>query len=271
MVKKLRVTRKRRHWQRVVCCFALTPLAAAPVAEDMPDAREFMAAVIDESRGQTSYAELTMVVTRPDWTRTSKLVAWTKGRDKSLVRFTAPPREAGNAFLTLDDRIWTWSARIGRRIRLPTSLMSQSWAGSDLSYSDLARSDDRLDHYRFELSPADASEIDVALSSDQRIYRIDATPLDNAPVVWGKEALIVRADHVLLRQVFFDQSMQPVKRIETMRVDEVGSRVFASDTLVEDLEESGHTTRLVFDVIEFDTDISDEMFTTFELAKQFVR
>ena len=240
-------------------------------AEDLPNAREFMTAVVDESRGESSYAELTMVVTRPEWTRTSRLVAWTKGRDKSLVRFTAPPREAGNAFLTLDDRIWTWSARIGRRIRLPTSLMSQSWAGSDLSYSDLARSDDRLDHYEFDLSIANRDTLELDARTDQPVYRILAMPFDNAPVVWGKEELVVRADHVLLSQIFFDQSMQPVKRIKTMRIDTIGSRVFASDTIVEDLEEPGSTTRLVFDAIEFDLDISDDMFTTFELSKQFVQ
>ena len=240
-------------------------------AEELPDAREFVAAIIDEMRGQSSYAELTMVVTRPDWTRTSKLIAWTKGRDKSLVRFTAPPREAGNAFLTLDDRIWTWSARIGRRIRLPTSLMSQSWAGSDLSYSDLARSDDRLDQYSFEIFAADANEIDETLVAGQAVYRIDAIPLDNAPVVWGKEEMIVRADYVLLRQVFYDQSMLPVKEIKSLKVEEIDGRTFASETLVEDLEELGNSTSLLFDTVKFDFDISDDVFTTFELSKQFVQ
>ena len=250
-------------------------LAALPyqgiAAEELPDAREFVAAIIDEMRGQSSYAELTMVVTRPDWTRTSKLIAWTKGRDKSLVRFTAPPREAGNAFLTLDDRIWTWSARIGRRIRLPTSLMSQSWAGSDLSYSDLARSDDRLDQYSFEIFAADPSEIDETLVAGQAVYRIDAIPLDNAPVVWGKEEMIVRADYVLLRQVFYDQSLLPVKEIKSFKVEEIDGRTFASETLVEDLEEPGNSTRLLFDTVKFDFDISDDVFTTFELSKQFVQ
>ena len=267
----------RRIWQ--LTGFGMVLLLSAPhvSAQALPDAREFMAAVIDESRGHSSYAELTMVITRPDWKRTSKLVAWTKGRDKSLVRFTAPPREAGNAFLTLDDRIWTWSARIGRRIRLPTSLMSQSWAGSDLSYSDLARSDDRLDQYAFELSQVDSLSSSGAATShptlhgDQPVYRIIATPLENAPVVWGQEELIVRADFVLLNQVFFDQSMQPVKRIQTLNIDEVGTRVFAQETLVEDLEDAGNTTRLIFDAIEFDIDISDEMFTTFTLSKQYVQ
>ncbi len=259
----------RRDWAGVLVAFAF--VAQGVHAAEVPQARDFMAAVIDESRGQSSYAELTMTITRPDWTRTSKLVAWTKGRDKSLVRFTAPPREAGNAFLTLEDRIWTWSARIGRRIRLPTSLMSQSWAGSDLSYSDLARSDDRLDQYEFELSVVEPGEFDQALAGDQRIYRLDATPLDNAPVVWGKEELLVRADYVLLRQVFFDQSMLPVKKIKTLKVEEIDGRVFASETLVEDLEVRGNSTRLVFDSLKFDFEISDDMFTTFELSKQFVQ
>lgn len=249
----------------------LALMVQAVQSSELPEAREFMAAIIDESRGQSSYAELTMTVTRPDWTRTSKLVAWTKGRDKSLVRFTAPPREAGNAFLTLEDRIWTWSARIGRRIRLPTSLMSQSWAGSDLSYSDLARSDDRLDQYAFELSLVDAGQLDEALVGGQTVYRLDAVPLDNAPVVWGKEEMLVRADYVLLRQVFFDQSMQPVKEIETLKVEDVDGRVFASETLVEDLEEPGNSTLLVFDSLKFDFEISDDMFTTFELSRQFVQ
>ena len=240
-------------------------------ARELPDAREFMAAVIDESRGLSSYSEMTMIVTRADWTRTSKLVAWTKGRDRSLVRFTAPPREAGNAFLTLEDRIWTWSARIGRRIRLPTSLMSQSWAGSDLSYSDLARSDDRLDQYDFEMSLVDIGDMDPSLTGGQRIYRLDAVPLENAPVVWGKEELIVRADHALLRQIFFDQSMLPVKEIRTLQVDEIDGRVFGSEMMVQDLEAPGNTTRLLFDSVRFDIDISDEMFTTFELGKQFVQ
>ena len=253
----------------ILVAFAL--MVPAVQASELPDPREFMAAIIDEQRGQSSYVEMTMTITRPDWTRTTKLVGWTKGRDKSLVRFTAPPREAGNALLTLDDRIWTWSARIGRRIRLPTSLMSQSWAGSDLSYSDLARSDDRLDQYSFELSLVDPGELDEALVGGQPVYRLDAFPLDNAPVVWGKEEMLVRADYVALTTVFFDQSMEPVKEIRTLKVQEVDGRAFATESLVEDLEESGNSTLLKFDTIRFDLEISDDMFTTFELSKQFVQ
>ena len=135
----------------------------------------------------------------------------------------------------------------------------------------MARSDDRLDQYQFELSLVEPSQLDAALVGDQPVYKLDATPLDNAPVVWGKEEMLVRADYVLLRQVFFDQSMQPVKEIKTLKVEEVDGRVFASQTMVEDLEEAGNSTLLVFDTLKFDFEIPDDMFTTFELSKQFVQ
>ena len=45
----------------VALVFALTTRGL--LASEVPDARAFMAAIIDESRGQSSYAELTMTIT----------------------------------------------------------------------------------------------------------------------------------------------------------------------------------------------------------------
>ena len=50
------------------------------------------------------------------------------------------------------------------------------------------------------------------------IYTIEAVPLDDAPVVWGKEEIVLRDDYVLLSQTFFDQSLIPLKRMETRDV-----------------------------------------------------
>ena len=47
---------------------ALALMVQAVQASELPDPREFMAASIAESRGQSSYSELTMTITRPDWT-----------------------------------------------------------------------------------------------------------------------------------------------------------------------------------------------------------
>ena len=72
-------------------CAAWLIAAAASAAEPEPSAAELIAGVIDLTRGQTSYAEFAMVIHRPDWERSSKLIAWTRGREDALIRFTAPP------------------------------------------------------------------------------------------------------------------------------------------------------------------------------------
>ena len=161
------------------------PAAGAdPLLEPTPTAppvtaRELIAGAIDLTRGRTSYARMSMMVHRPDWERKSSLVAWTRGREDALIRFTEPARDAGNATLKQGDRMWTFTPKLNRTIRLPFSLMSQSWAGSDFSYNDLSRTDKLLKLYDLELVGTDEAD-------GHLIYTIEAVPLDDAPVVWGK-------------------------------------------------------------------------------------
>ena len=141
-------------------------------------AYELIAAAIDQTRGSTSYAEMEMQVHRPDWSRTSAIIAWTRGREDALIRFTGPPRDAGNATLKDGAQMWTFTPRLNRVVRLPYSMMSQSWAGSDFSYDDLSRTDALLRHYQHEM-------IDVREEDGLRIYTVDSIPNADAPVVGG--------------------------------------------------------------------------------------
>ena len=105
--------------------------------DDVPEvtAESLVAGALDLVRGRTSYTELSMIIHRPDWERTSSLVSWTRGREEALMRFTAPARDAGNATLKQGDKMWTYTPKLNRTIRLPYSLMSQSWAA--VSYTHL--------------------------------------------------------------------------------------------------------------------------------------
>ena len=156
---------------------------------DAPDPYELIAAAIDNSRSATSYAELRMLIHRPDWQREMAMVAWTRGRSDVLVRFTAPAKDAGEALLQNDRKMWTFTPKLNRVIRLPFSMMSQDWAGSDLSYNDLARNDNLLHHYRLAI-------VDVGEADGRAVYTIEAVPFDSAPVVWGKEDWVIRDDNV---------------------------------------------------------------------------
>jgi len=223
-----------------------------------PNAHDLIAAVIDLTRGTTSYAELTMTIHRPDWQRTSSLKAWTRGRGDALIRFTAPAKDAGNATLKLGEKMWTYTPKLNRVIRLPFSLMSQSWAGSDFSYNDLSRSDKLLHQYTLNL-------MDQQHKGGRIIYTIEAIPLDNAPVVWGKEEIVFRDDYVLLSETFFDQEMQPLKRLETLEIGELGGRTISTRMRMVKLDEKDRWTELSYQQAQFNIKLPDSLFTVFAL------
>lgn len=234
--------------------------AAVPGGEEDsgPSARELIAGALDLTRGTTSYARLDMRIHRPDWERSSELVAWTRGREDALIRFTAPARDAGNATLKRGDNMWTYAPKLNRTIRLPYSLMSQSWAGSDFSYNDLSQSDKLLKHYELSLVGAEARE-------GHEVYTVDAVPYDNAPVVWGKEEIVLRDDYVLLTHTFFDQDLEPLKRLETLEIGDLGGRVFGTRMRMSQLDDPDHYTEVNYREAQFNLKLDDDLFTLFAL------
>ena len=234
-----------------------TELTSQPAAPAI-DARELVAGALDLIRGRTSYMELSMRVHRPEWERSSSLVSWTRGREDALIRFTAPARDAGNATLKQGDKMWTYTPKLNRTIRLPYSLMSQSWAGSDFSYNDLSKTDDMLRYYDLRI-------VDVTEKDSHRIYTIEAVPYDDSPVVWGKEVLVLRDDYVLISQTFFDQSMEPLKHLETVEIGELGGRVMSTRMRMSQLDEVDHYTEVSYDEASFDIELEDRTFTVYAL------
>jgi outer membrane lipoprotein-sorting protein len=245
--------------RRAVLLFVLFGFALPAHAADAPtDAHDLIAAMIDLTRGRTSYAEMSMVIHRPDWERTSSLVAWTRGREDALIRFTAPAKDAGNATLKQGEQMWTFSPKLNRVIRLPFSMMSQGWAGSDFSYSDLSRTDQLLHQYDLQLVATETRE-------GHQVYTIDAIPHSDAPVVWGKEQIVLRDDDVLMSETFFDQTMQPLKRLEALQIEALGGRTFATRLRMSPLDKSGQWTEIAYSKAQFDLPIDDGMFTVFAL------
>jgi len=154
--------------------------------------------------------------------------------------------------------MWTFTPKLNRVIRLPYSLMSQSWAGSDFSYNDLSRTDALLYQYHLRTTDVQPSDGHVA-------YTVEAVPLDRAPVVWGKEVLVLRDDNVLLSHTFYDQDMVPLKRLQAMDIGELGGRTFATRMRMTQLDEDDRWTEVEYLRAEFDISIDDGLFTVFAL------
>lgn len=223
-------------------------------SEAADDATAIVRAAIEHWRGLSSYSEITMVIHRPDWERTMSIEAWTTGNDRSLVRVTAPARDRGNGTLIDDDNMWSYSPRINRVIKLPSSMMSQSWMGSDFSNKDISRADDIIDQYRHTL-------VETRQQDRHTVHVIEAVPMETAAVVWGKELLEIRDDHVVLEHRFFDQDGVLVKAMTSLEIGEMGGRTVAIRQRMQKAEVEEEWTEILLDHVDYGVELSDSLFT----------
>jgi len=219
-----------------------------------PTARDLVQQAMDHWRGLTSHSEMTMTIHRPDWERSMTLESWSKGDKLSLVRVLEPKRDAGNATLLNGNSMWTFTPKINRVIKIPSSMMSQSWMGSDFSNKDIAKSTDIIDQYDHELTRVEERD-------GHTFYTVTAIPHEDAAIVWGKEVLVIRDDYVLMEEQYWDQEGVLVKALHTLDVEEMGGRQVARVMRMGNVEKPAEWTEIVAHSIEFNIGLPDNLFT----------
>ncbi len=194
-------------------------LAQAQPLNEKAEPQEMVVAAFEYLRGAASVATVTMTIHRPNWERRMTIDAWTRGNDESLFRIVAPAKDRGNGTLKVGREMWTYNPKINRVIKLPPSMMSQAWMGSDFSNNDLAKSDSLIVDYEHRLTGAETV-------NGHKHYYITSIPHPEAPVVWGMLKLIIRDDHIMLREEFFDEDRQSVKVLTLEEIAPLGGRPY---------------------------------------------
>jgi outer membrane lipoprotein-sorting protein len=207
------------------------------LASAAPDAETILKQTFANYRAASSQSTAAMTVHRPAWERHMEMKAWTRGDDDALVRFTAPAKDAGNATLKLGLDSWEYNPKLNQVIKLPASMMSQSWMGSDFSYNDLSKSEDIINFYTHRLTATQTA-------GGHTFWTIEATPKPGAPVVWGKIALTIRDDDVLAGETFFDQDMKPARRMTTDKIGPMGGRDYPLTMTMHPLDQPDQWTRI---------------------------
>ena len=218
------------------------------------EAQDIVRAAINYWRGTSSVGEMTMTIHRPDWERSMSMRAWTQGADRSLVRVTAPKKDKGNGTLIDDNNMWSYSPKINRVIKVPSSMMGQSWMGSDFSNKDISRVDDIIDQYEHRILGEEEQD-------GHTVYQIESIPHEDAAVVWGKEVLDIRDDNVLVNHSFYDQDGALVKVLVSLEIGDMGGRVVAIRQRMNKVDEPDEWTEIVVDSMEYDLELKDSLFT----------
>jgi outer membrane lipoprotein-sorting protein len=240
--------------EKAVLSLVFTAFLAIPAAAQERDAETIVRDSINHWRGLSSKTELTMVIHRPDWERSMTMVGWTKGEDRSLVRVLEPKKDRGNGTLTIKKNMWSFAPKVNRVIKIPSSMMGQSWMGSDFSNKDIARADDVLDDYAYTL-------LTTEVMDGVEVYEIEAVPHEDAAIVWGKEVMTITAEHIVMQHRFYDQDGELVKTLQTLEVADMGGRRVAKRQRMGEIEVPDEWTEIIVESVEYGLELSDSLFT----------
>jgi outer membrane lipoprotein-sorting protein len=240
----------------VTFCLALAMMfTTLPGEEATPlDVESLVKSAVDYYRGNASIARVDMTIHRATWERTLTIKGWTRGQKDSVFTILAPPKDEGNGTLKRGREMWTYNPKVNRVIKLPPSMMSQSWMGSDFSNNDLAKSDSILEDYVHTLEGSETGD-------GKKVYVIKSIPRPDAPVVWGMQKLKVREDYILVGQEFYDEDFELVKAMTGYRIEMLGGKLFPRLWKMQKAEATDEYTLLDYKELEFKQDLPENLFT----------
>lgn len=251
----------RNDYQKCTIAVIIFMFALIPCFGYAQTAEEVVERSYEKMQGESSEAVITMKIIRPDWERSYTMKTWSKGEDLSMILIQAPARDNGTAFLLRENEIWNWLPNVNRTIKMPPSMMSQSWMGSDFSNNDLVREATIIKDYSYRMIG------DTTLNGYDS-YIIEMIPKPEAPVVWSRVvSYITKEDYLYLRADYFDEDDLPVRRMLAYDIKEMGGRVIPSKMEMIPLGEEDRKTLVIYEEIIFNADISDRFFSLQNLKR----
>ena len=219
----------------------------------------------DIIRGESSIGSFRMTVTTPDFERTMVMKSWWKGTDKALIVMTSPRREAGNKTLKVDKELWMYLRTTETTIKIPPSMMLQSWNGSDFTNDDLVRESSMIEDYNVTLLGSDT--VDNAES-----WKVQLIPKPDSPVVWARIMHWIRkTDYLPSRTEYYDERGNLVRTMRYRGIKNMGGRKIPTIQSITNNAKPGNETVFEYIDVEFDVPISDRTFSLRELERGTIR
>ncbi|MFO8055300.1 MAG: outer membrane lipoprotein-sorting protein [Bacteroidales bacterium] len=215
----------------------------------------------EKFRGESSRGKMRMTIVRPDWSRTIEMKSWSLGSDYYMVLITAPAKEKGQAFLMRENEMWNWMPSIERMVKIPPSMMMQSWMGSDFTNDDLMKESSIVKDYNKKL-------IGSENINGYECHKIELTPKEEAAVVWGKIVLWISKDeYYQLRAKYYDEFDELVQTMEGSDIKTLGDRELPAKMTISPTDKPGHKTILEFVEMDFNVALKENFFSQQQMKR----
>lgn len=230
----------------------LTLLLAAPTADEIVGRAD--KAVL----GDVATYTLRMTILRPGKNeRVVEMKGWKKGDERGLVRYTAPARERGTAYLRNGDSTWLFLPSAEKVVRVGPK---QNFGGGDFTNGDIFRLSLIQDYV-----PTLVGEEEV---SGQRCHKLELRAKDRS-VAYDRVVYWVRADASFypVRADYHTISGKRIKWLSVSKIARLGGRERPTELTMESALEQGARTVLQFLTIQDDARIDDRVFTPSSLER----
>lgn len=218
-------------------------------------AKEIIKQADDKMQGESNKSVMKMTIVRPDWKREVTMKAWSLGRDYSLILIMAPARDKGSAFLKRENEMWNWQPSIDRVVKLPPSMMLQSWMGSDFTNDDLVKESSIVTDYE-QTFGADT------IINEMNCYKIIMIPNEEAAVVWGKVVVYIEKENLFQLLIkYYDEDEFLINIMALSNIRKVGNRTLPTHLEMTPADEPQNKTIIDYLEWEFDLDIEESFFS----------
>ncbi len=204
---------------------------------------------------KSSMMVMSMTIIRPTWQRTVEFKNWTMGRDYALTLITAPAKDVGQTFLKRGNEMWNWNPSISRLIKLPPSMMSQGWMGSDYTNDDIMKESSVVNDYTHEITGEETIE-------GRECYRIKMVAKENAAVVWGHQVRWVdKKEFLVLKAEYYDEDGVLIRTETGSDIKDMDGRMIETRIVLTPVDEPGNSTVIIIKDIKFNIPVQESFFS----------
>ncbi len=209
-------------------------------------------------RSNSSVAEIEMLVITPNWQRKLELKIWTKGMNKTLITILSPPKEKGVSTLRIGREMWNYFPKIEKTVKIPPSMMMNSWMGSDFTNDDLVKESTFIDDYSYSFLPETSN-----------YWAIKLIPKEGTAIVWSKiELKMDKKTLIPFEFIYFDEKNTPVKKLSMSNIKDFEGRTIPSILEMINLKEPDKKTVITYRNAKFDIELPADTFTLRNLQRK---
>lgn len=238
-----------------IIVFTLGFFANNSFAQNNLSAKDIIIKADELTRGKTNESTMKMEIIRPTWKRSVSMKSWGRGMEYSMTYITSPAKDKGSVFMKRKTEMWNWMPSISRMIKIPASMMSQGWMGSDYTNDDILKESSIVYDYTHKVISEEKIE-------GFDCYKIELTPKEDAAVIWGKILIwVVKDKYIQVRTEFYDEDDELIKSNFGHDFKIMDGRLIPTVIEIIPADEEGNKTVLYIQEMKFDIDLPESFFS----------